>query len=345
MNDLRIGPIEVLMGERGSRTPYSTSLLIKGKEADALLDCGAGLPVFDYVKREHNVREMFITHYHLDHVWGLSHFSDVHTWVNGKDLPKLTDMVELAKANGYYAIFGEEEAKRRFGGEGVREDSQRPSYSISDILATKKRTYPYDRAFEIAGTKVVMLYAPGHCEGFCCPYFPDYGVLHVGDFDLTAFGPWYNNADSDIDDMVASAKRTLLVDADYYVTSHQKGVVPRSEYRGLLERYMSIVERRDGQLMQAYRKGVPPEQIIYQEVFYLQKNVQQSPGLLAFEKMGIAKHLKRLIKHGEPIRDYYESFLAAHNIRGEHVDYTYTPVSAAPQSTGGRKHSYGEESE
>lgn len=345
MDHLRIGPIEVLMGERESRIPYSTSLLIKGKDGDGLLDCGAGFPVFDYLKREHHVRDVYITHYHLDHVWGLSHFPGVQTWVNEKDLAKLSDREELLKANGYYAILGEREAKRLFCEEGEREGhSRRPRLSWRHLLAAPKSTYPYDREMEIAGTSVIMLHAPGHCEGFCCPYFPKYGVLHVGDFDLTSFGPWYNNADSDIDDMVDSAQRTLLVDADSYVTSHQKGVIPRSDYRRLLGAYMSTVERRDERVLQAVRKGVPPERLLDLEVFYLQKNLKQSPGLLAFEKMGIAKHLKRLIKHGEPIHDYFQSFLAVHGIHGEYVEYRHAPAASTPQTPGETKRLHGEES-
>jgi|GEM_PF-1182031 len=335
MNEMRIGPIEILIGEKQSRTPFSTSLLIRGKERDALIDCGAGEAVFDYVEREHNVQDIYLTHYHFDHIWGLAHFPQSHTWINERDLPKLSDLDELAKANGYYAIFGEEEGKQWIRGQ--REDTGERKgrlYSWTSAVEAAKSTYPYDREMEMAGVKVFMVHAPGHCEGFCCPYFPDYGVLHVGDFDLTAFGPWYNNADSDIDDMLQSAKKTLLVDAEYYVTSHQKGVVSRADYKRRLESYMGIINRREEQVIRAIRQGVSPEQLIHQEVFYLQKNVQQTPRLLTFEKMGIAKHLKRLIKHGEPIQEYYERYLTAQGMYKEYVDYEYTPSATAPTVLG-----------
>ncbi|CAM3378068.1 MBL fold metallo-hydrolase [Brevibacillus invocatus] len=335
MSDLHIGPIEILIGENQSRTPFSTSLLIKGKESDAFIDCGAGEAVFDYVKREHNVQDIYVTHYHLDHIWGLAEFPESLVWINERDLPKFSDLDEIAKANGYFAIYGEEEGKEWV--RGLREEAgarKRGHYSWSSVIGARKAIYPYDREIELAGTRVVMLHAPGHCEGFCCPYFPDYGILHVGDFDLTAFGPWYNNADSDIDDMVLSAKQTLLVDAELYVTSHQKGVVSRADYQRLLETYMGIIDRREEKVNRAVRQGMPPEQLIHQEVFYLQKNVQQTPRLLVFEKMGIAKHLRRLIKHGEPIQDYYESYLTAHGMHGEFVDYVHTPSAATPSGVG-----------
>jgi hydroxyacylglutathione hydrolase len=335
MSIFRIGPIEVLIGKKQSRTPYSTSLLIKGGEQDALIDCGAGEEVFDYVKREHSVSDIYVTHYHLDHLWGLSHFPDRHIWINERDLPKLSDLEEVAKANGYYALFGEEKGIQMVGGrQVVTGERKRGQHSWAHVVDVPKSTYPYDQEMEIAGINVIMLHAPGHCEGFCCPYFPDYGVLHVGDFDLTAFGPWYNNADSDIDDMVRSAKRTLLVDAEHYVTSHQKGVVSRADYKRLLETYMGIIDRREEQVIRAVRQGISPEQLIHQEVFYLQKNVQEKPRLLTFEKMGIAKHLKRLIKHGEPIQEYYQAYLTALGMQAAYVDYEYTPLATAPKGLG-----------
>lgn len=322
MSKLQIGPIEVLIGEKQSRTPYSTSLLIKGKESDALLDCGAGIPVFDYLKQEHEVRDIYLTHYHLDHTWGIHLFSEASCWINAYDVHKLSGLDEIARANGYYAIFGEAEAKKWMREERPGTGQQeKGKIAWSRTIGVANSVYPYDREIEMAGTKAIMLHAPGHCEGFCCPYFPEHGVLFVGDFDLTAFGPWYNNADSDIDDMIESAKRTLQVDASHYVTSHQKGIVPRDEYRQSLEKYMSIIDRREERILQAVRQGLSVDQLIYLEVFYLQKNVQQTPRLLTFEKMGIAKHFKRLIKHGEPIHDYYESFLAVHGMHGEYVDY------------------------
>lgn len=327
MSHLQIGPIEVFIGEKQSRTPYSTSLLVKGKESDALIDCGAGRTVFDHVKKEHRVRDIYMTHYHLDHIWGLYLFPEARGWINPCDIPKLSDLDEIARANGYYAIFGEQQGKQMMREERMPRAGEttegREKISWSSILAGEKSVYPYDTPFDLAGVKVVMLHAPGHCQGFCCPYFPEHGVLHVGDYDLTSFGPWYNNADSDIDDMVASAKRTLEVDADYFVTSHQKGVVERADYRRLLEAYLGIIGRREEKVLQAVRAGMAPELLIHQEVFYLQKNVRETPRLLTFETMGVAKHLQRLIKHGEPIHDYYQAFLSAHGMHGEYVDYSW----------------------
>ncbi|MED4781761.1 MBL fold metallo-hydrolase [Brevibacillus choshinensis] len=329
MSHLQIGPIEVFMGEKQSRTPYSTSILIKGKEADALIDCGAGRTVFDHLKKEHRIHDIYMTHYHLDHIWGLYLFPEAKGWINHYDILKFSDLDEIARANGYYAIFGEQQARQMMREERMpragetREGHEKISWA--SILAGDKSVYPYDQPFELAGVNVIMLHAPGHCAGFCCPYFPEYGVLHVGDFDLTSFGPWYNNADSDIDAMIASAQMTLRVDADTFVTSHQKGVVERSDYRRLLETYMAIIDKREEKVLQAVRKGVSFEQLIHQEVFYLQKNVRETPRLLTFETMGVVKHLKRLLKYGEPIQDYYQGFLSAHGMHGEYVDYGLQP--------------------
>ncbi len=329
MSHMQIGPIEILFGENGSRAPYSTSLLLKGREADAMIDCGGGQRVFDYVKRERNIADIILTHYHLDHRWGAGLFPDANIWINPLDAAKLADQAELFRAAGYYAMFDHKQAERiwdeeqRYEAQKLAKDREADSKAyLQQPPVTADRTYPYDQEVEIVGTRAVMLHTPGHVEGFCCPYFPDYGVMLVGDFDLSSFGPWYFGADSHIDSFVASARRTLEVDAATYVTSHHKGVVSRVEYRKGLEVYLAIIDRREEQIRQAVRRGVSPEQMVYQSLLFRQEHVQNIPLLTFYEKLGIAKHLERLLAHGEPFHDYYQCFLRAHAMRAEFLAYS-----------------------
>ena len=80
----KIGPIEI-MGDNQSRVPFSTSLIITGKEDSTLIDCGAGKKTFEYIRQEHNVKKIYLTHHHMDHIWGHNCF------LKPKSL--LTDMI------------------------------------------------------------------------------------------------------------------------------------------------------------------------------------------------------------------------------------------------------------
>ncbi|MBB6449130.1 glyoxylase-like metal-dependent hydrolase (beta-lactamase superfamily II) [Geomicrobium halophilum] len=305
MDIQKIGPIEVIKGQRNSKVPFSTSILVKGNEADGLIDCGTGEEGFSYLNDYYDIQHLLLTHYHIDHVWGSMYYPNAKVFVNRIDAPKLNNPEWLAKAMGIRALMGESELDKWL-------NASNQGHSYQDVLAREKEIYPYDETFTLAGRKIQMLHAPGHCEGFCCPYFPEEGVLVVGDYDLTSFGPWYNNADSDIDQLITSGEMTLNIDADYYVTSHHKGIFSRKEYEIALDNYLAIVEKRERKIIQLFKEGTAIGDLIHREVFYLNRNIAADPNFLRFEIMGIAKHLKRLAKQNPYYEDHYQSFISYH---------------------------------
>ncbi|SDI26820.1 MBL fold metallo-hydrolase [Natribacillus halophilus] len=311
-----IGDLELIEGRRNSKVPYSTSILVKGKngKGDALVDIGTGKEGYEYINENHDIQDIFITHYHLDHVKGIPYFQNANIYVNEIDEHKLNDMEVLGKAMGTYALHGASVVNQWI-------EHNKNSQPFADIMKRDKNLYPYDQTINVAGHDVQMLYAPGHCESYCCPYFPDEGVLVVGDYDLTSFGPWYNNADSDIDAFITSGEMTLNVDADYYVTFHHKGTFTRKEYEVALERYLAIIEERERKIIQLLKEGTAIEDLIHREVFYMKRNLEMAPLLLEFEIMGVAKHLKRLAKQNNYYEDHYQSFLDHHFAEPAYSDY------------------------
>lgn len=325
MTPEKIGPIEILIGENNSRVPYSTSLLITGKESSALIDCGGGKQVFDYLKQK-KISEIYLTHYHLDHIWGAHLFEHAEKWINPYDLKKISDPYELAKASGTWR--GEKAVTQWLQRQKEKKetaDANKPLWE--PVMNITNKVYAYDEPIEIAGTTMTILHTPGHTEGYCCPYFPEYGVFYAGDFDLTSFGPWYMNADSDIDLFFESADRTLEVDAKYYVTGHHKGTFERKEYEHQLQKYMDKIREREENTKIAIQKGVRPKDIVYQEIFYLLKNHREHRRYLEWEAIGIAKHIKRLIRHGYDFEDYFHDFTAKFHIRENDLDYRSQPAS------------------
>lgn len=319
MTNKKIGPIEIIRGERNSKVPFSTSLLVEGKDQSALIDCGGGHSVFQHIKETHHISDIYLTHYHIDHVWGAHLFEGANIHINPRDYKKLNDYDELAKASGAYATLGEEGAQQLVSN-SIQKDTTKDR-SWSNIIDLEKQIYPFDKQIDIAGQTAVMIHTPGHCEGYCSPYFPDYGVIYVGDFDLTSFGPWYNNADSDIDLFIESAYKTLEIEADYYVTGHQKGTFEKKEYKERLMNYLDIIDRRENDVKKAVKNGVPPKEIVWQEIFYFRKNHHANPNLMESEILGIAKHIKRLIKQGESFEAYYKAFVSEFNLHKHYIDY------------------------
>ncbi|HET7616206.1 MAG TPA: MBL fold metallo-hydrolase [Bacillales bacterium] len=321
----KIGPIEIITGENNSHVPYCTSLLIHGRNNNALIDCGGGKAAFDYIQNV-GIDELYLTHYHIDHIWGAHLFPLARKFINPYDLKKINDPTELAKASGYYALFGKEGAEREVEKQLGKPQGEQPKPRWKPVIGVAEETYPFDKKIEIAGTTMHVLHTPGHTEGFCCPYFPEHGVLFAGDFDLTSFGPWYNDSDSDIDAFFDSAERTLEVDAKYYVTAHHKGTFERVEYEKRLRTYMDKIREREEKTKFAVQQGVHPKEIVYREIFYFIKNHRRNPVLMASEILGIAKHLRHLIKEGRPFEGYFREFIACHGLHEEWIDHQSDPV-------------------
>ncbi|HET7627414.1 MAG TPA: MBL fold metallo-hydrolase [Bacillales bacterium] len=316
----RIGPIEIVTGENNSHVPFSTSLLIHGKDEDALIDCGGGETAFRYLQQQ-NIQALFMTHYHIDHVWGAYLFPNARKAINEIDVKKINDPIELAKAGGRFALLGEDGAKKEIEQQLKKSDDGTLKPRWAQVIGLTQDSYAYEKEIEAAGTKMIMLHTPGHTEGYCTPYFPEHGVLFVGDFDLTSFGPWYNDADSDIDAFFKSAERTLDVDAETFVTAHHKGTYSRQAYRERLHTYMNKIREREEKTKIAVQNGVHPKDIVYEEIFYFRKNHRATPRLLGSEIIGIAKHLEHLIKAGLPFKDYFHEFCAYHGLHAEWLNY------------------------
>ncbi len=323
----RIGPIRIIQGDHHSRVPYSTSLLIEGQKDATLIDCGCGMDALQTIKKDYFVSSVYLTHYHLDHVWGAYLFDDVPKYINRYDLNKLNDPSEFAKVHGYNVLHSDHEVEKWLHThfvEGQTFQQNRPHYK--PIMGTVQHTFPYETSIDVSGVHMQMLHLPGHTQGYCCPYFPDQGLLFVGDFDLTSFGPWYNNCDSDIEAFQASARKTLEVDADYFVTSHHKGGFNRKEYMAQLTQYLSIIDRREAQTQRAMDQGIPPKELVRQEIFYFLTNHEQNPQLMESEIIGIAKHIKLLIKKGGPYENYYKAFCETFHLDDSKLEYRSEPV-------------------
>ncbi|WP_174733334.1 MBL fold metallo-hydrolase [Mesobacillus harenae] len=319
MSIIKVGPVEIIMGENDSRAPFSTCMVIKGKDNSALIECGAGMEALLSIRKQHNIKRIYLSHHHFDHTWGVSLFPDAEKFINPLDLNKALNTEELVKAQGFPAVLEEAELK------SLLDEQHHFSPPGSDRVFERnldiRDSYAYDQEFEVSGTSVMMIHSPGHTEGYCCPYLPEHGILYVGDFDLTSFGPFYCDADGNIDLFIRSAQKTLEIDAEYIVTAHQKGVMRKAEYKRKLIDYLAIIEKREQVIKRFIKNGRPPQELTKQSIFYYEEQTKRNPFYLKSEKLGIVKHLQRLIHQGEPFDEFYQEFLLVQNIKEKYTTY------------------------
>jgi hydroxyacylglutathione hydrolase len=153
-------------------------------------------------------------------------------------------------------------------------------------------TYQYEE-YNFSGVKVNFLHTPGHTKGYTSPYFPELGVVYVGDFDMTSFGPWYFGTDGDIDEFISSSARLVELDAETYITGHQKGVFTKQEFTEAMGKFLAIIERRDEVIERYVRQGMNFEELTNLGILYPKKKLEVLI-LRTWERSGIRKHLHRL---------------------------------------------------
>ena len=104
--------------------------------------------------------------------------------------------------------------------------------------------------FDLGGMTVTAKHLPGHTRGHS-GFFIDGGVFFLSDIDLTGFGPYYGDVWSDLEQFEQSLIEVRPIEAEYYVTFHQKGVIHgRETFLEMLDKFHSVIGRRHGEMLE-----------------------------------------------------------------------------------------------
>ncbi len=278
-----MGPLLILEGPKQSKVPYSRSLFINGREK-VLIDSGATSDSLLQVNKEMGIQLIVNTHYHPDHTFHNHLFPKIEKWINPIEFATIQSVESVARVNGIY---------QEWGDEGVKKWQKTLPQEWVDNLSGISKTYEYETEYHFGDVKVNFLHIPGHTSGLACPYFPEIGVAFVTDYDMTSFGPWYNGVDGDIDDFITSGERLLTLDADTYITGHQKGIFTKAEFKQAMDKFLAVIDRRDESIDRYIRQGLSFEELTEIGIFYPKKSLE-SFIYKTWERSGIRKHLERL---------------------------------------------------
>ncbi|MDQ8708027.1 MBL fold metallo-hydrolase [Streptomyces sp. LHD-70] len=282
------GGVDVLVGARRGAYPYGNSLLVRGSTSalvvDPSLSLVAGGPPADVV---------LVSHAHEDHMAGLGSYSDVPVQVHAADLGALRSRATLVAGLGLSPEAVVEVDK------SMREDFHvqgRPDAQGFDDGAV----------FDLGGRTVTVVHLPGHTVGHCGFLVEPDGFLFVADIDLTSFGPYYGDLGSDLGAFEASLRKCREIDARWYGTSHQKGVIEGpEEFRRRLAAFAGVVERRDAALLAFLAEPRTLDEIVDHRLVY--RPHVEGPHVRPVERRTALQHLDRLsaagrVEEGEPGR-------------------------------------------
>ena len=287
MNERCFGPIRFIPGENHGKYPFCHSLYLEG--AGILIDPASDRNRLKRLHRESGIREVWLSHWHEDHFMHLDLFEDIPFLISRQDAPQLAD-VELF-LDGY----------------GI--DSKEHRQVWREIVTSQFHFQPRKPAAYLQGGQQIRLkeltidiiHTPGHTPGHMCFFFQEPGVLFMGDYDLTPFGPWYGDKSSSIPETISSIKRLQEVPADIWLTCHETGIFEEDPGK-LWDQYLAVIDYRESRLLDYLDKPRTMADIVDEWIVY-QRPREPKEFYALTEEMIMQKHLDLLISSSQVAKE------------------------------------------
>ena len=209
--DCQFGRIRFMSGDNGGKYPFSHSLYLDGGNIRVIIDPSSSLQRLTDLKHKNGVDQIWLSHWHEDHMSYLNLFNDCTLRVSERDFPPLTDI-------DIFMVWY-----------GIKEDSLRQIWKhimLENFNYRPKKEALFikdDETINLGSLAVQVIATPGHTPGHLSFFFPDEELLFLGDYDLTSFGPWYGDVYSSIEQTIQSIHRLKSIPAIRWVASHNAG--------------------------------------------------------------------------------------------------------------------------
>ena len=295
MEEKHFGPVWFIPGENRGKYPYCHSVYVEG--AGVLIDPASDRDRLIQLKENPGVKEIWLSHWHEDHIMHLDLFEDLPLVVPKIEAPPLSDMEIFMDWYGLDDPAYRAEWRPLL----INQFHYRPR--------TPSRVFVGNEIFHLGSVTVEVIHTPGHTPGHMSFFFRDPGVLFLGDYDLGKFGPWYGDRESSIEDTISSVRRLKKIPARTWITGHETGLFERDPAEDW-DRYLGIIEEREGKLFEYLAQPRTLEEIVSQWFIY-QKPREPAAFFEFGERAMMRKHLERLL-HGRRIRQEDDRYEAIH---------------------------------
>lgn len=282
MNLHSFGPVQLVPGGNRGRYPGSNSIYLK--DAGILVDAGADPDHYRALLAGPGVKEVWLSHWHEDHLTHLDLFPGRPLRMMAADAPALAGLEAFLDAYGI-----EREDYRDYWREVLPRD-----FHFKPRVVT--RPFAPGEVIDLGSCQVEVLATPGHTPGHTAFYFHEARVMFLADYDLTRFGPWYGDRDSSIDQTLASLERLAGYPAEVWLTSHEDGVF-LGDAREAFAAYRAVIDEREAKLLDFLATPRRMEEIVAACLIYRKPREPK-----AFYEWGegalMGKHLARLLRAG-----------------------------------------------
>ncbi|MFH1135521.1 MAG: MBL fold metallo-hydrolase [Pseudomonadota bacterium] len=287
MEEKSWGPVSFIPGKNSGRYPYCHSLYIQA-DRKIIVDPASDRGRLLEIKNGPGVDQVWLSHFHEDHIKYLNIFDDLELFVAEADAPPLGGIEHFLEYSG------------------MQDPSFRDSWS--QTMAANFGYHPRRPAgfleagtVDLGGLSVDVIPTPGHTLGHTCLFFRDLDILFLGDYDLTRFGPWYGDKYVTIDQVVDSVDQLRKIPARVWLTGHEDGVF-EADPGPLWDDYLRVIDERDALLLDLLREPRDMDQIAAARIIY--KKPREPKDFYDFgEKVLMGKHLDRFVEKGIVVKE------------------------------------------
>ena len=282
-NELRLtDAVSVLSPESGGYYPSGNSVVVRGSAESVIID--PSITVVEQGGAPVAIDAVLNSHSHEDHLPGNGLFSSARVHVHHEDLPGVQSL------DGLLDVFGFDDETRAGQAISFVEElhySPRPdAEGFSD-----------GHVFDLGGVRVEAVHLPGHTRGHS-GFRIDGGVFFLSDIDLTGFGPYYGDVWSDLEHFEESLRLVRDIEAGWYVTFHQKGVIEgRPRFLEMLDAFHAVIGRRH-EAMLAYLTEPHSIDEMAAHRFVYRPHVD-IPFVATVERRTAELHVERMLARGE----------------------------------------------
>ncbi len=281
MKEKHFGPIWFIPGENNGKYPNCHSIYING--AGILIDPASDRKRLKELKENPGVKEVWLSHWHEDHFLHLDLFNDLPLCISEKDAPPLSDLETFMNS---------------YGMDEQEHDNWRPIFEgmFKFVPRTPTRFLKDGEIHSHDNVTIEVITTPGHTPGHNSFFFKEEGILFLGDYDLTSFGPWYGDVDSSIEEIMSSVERLRNIPANVWLASHENGVFEEQPGE-LWTHYLGVIKKRENDLLTLLSSPKTFDDIVGACIVY--GRPREPKAFYEFgEKAIMGKHLQKLIKEG-----------------------------------------------
>ena len=279
------GPLKIIPGSNNGYYPFCHSLYIE--DSGVIIDPASDRKRLLELREKNGANEIWLSHWHEDHLMHLDLFDDLPLCIHQQDAPPLSDL----------EVFLDWHGLERGKCDHQRETWRRVMKAKFNFCPRQPNRYLCDReVIELKNETVETIHTPGHSPGGLSFFFKESGILFLGDFDLTSFGPYYGDLYSSIDQTIDSIRLLRSIPAKIWLTSHGAGIFENIPDK-VWDNYLLVIQKREDNILDYLNQPRTIDEIINRWFIFGKRRESFSvEDLILMERISIQKHMDRLIK-------------------------------------------------